>query len=347
MGKARFDRVAAGQAEERSLINLRASPMVARTVVRAVDEARRTLLREAEELFAQYAREGGFATPALARAYLQTPLSPNEEAVLMRAIAKLPEAKRRPYLVRLSSPAYRYRISHRQALAEATRIEGQRLAGNLRARVGPLLRERAADSFGRGYFGLQMGLDAGWSVTMPPRRALDALVKGTFTLVGVDKAGPGYTEDVQRAILKGMLEGKPLSAIGQYVNETTKERDLGRATAFARTAVTAVCNEGEQAALRDAGIDRYVYIATLDEKTCPVCGALDGKVFNVADGEAGTNLPPMHQNCRCTHAAALTAEAMRGLQRRGRDASGKTVTVPMDTTYSEWKVKFYPDGTGD
>lgn len=42
------------------------------------------------------------------------------------------------------------------------------------------------------------------------------------------------------------------------------------------------------------GIERYKFLATLDTRTCPICGELDGKIFLVSEREMGVNCPPMH-----------------------------------------------------
>lgn len=42
-------------------------------------------------------------------------------------------------------------------------------------------------------------------------------------------------------------------------------------------------------------IKQEVIFATLDHRTCIVCGALDGKVFKVGEGPC----PPFHTYCRC------------------------------------------------
>lgn len=42
-------------------------------------------------------------------------------------------------------------------------------------------------------------------------------------------------------------------------------------------------------------IKQEVILATLDHRTCVVCGALDGKVFRVGEGP----YPPFHTYCRC------------------------------------------------
>lgn len=41
-------------------------------------------------------------------------------------------------------------------------------------------------------------------------------------------------------------------------------------------------------------------MATMDARTCEVCGALDGKHFPIKDATPGVNFPPMHPNDRCT-----------------------------------------------
>jgi SPP1 gp7 family putative phage head morphogenesis protein len=43
-------------------------------------------------------------------------------------------------------------------------------------------------------------------------------------------------------------------------------------------------------------LDGYIWIATLDNKTCTYCGSRDQKVINDINGQ----FPPPHYNCRCT-----------------------------------------------
>lgn len=46
------------------------------------------------------------------------------------------------------------------------------------------------------------------------------------------------------------------------------------------------------------GIEEYEFIA--EPTACPICAALNGKVFKVKDMAAGINSCPMHANCRCS-----------------------------------------------
>lgn len=49
-----------------------------------------------------------------------------------------------------------------------------------------------------------------------------------------------------------------------------------------------------------AGYKEYEFMATLDERTCPICSALDGKRFPISAARVGVNYPPLHEGCRCT-----------------------------------------------
>lgn len=56
----------------------------------------------------------------------------------------------------------------------------------------------------------------------------------------------------------------------------------------------------------------------------------------------GQNYPPIHPNDRCTTVAEFDDEAIEGLQRRARDENGKSILVPQNTTYEQWKQEYMP-----
>lgn len=95
--------------------------------------------------------------------------------------------------------------------------------------------------------------------------------------------------------------------------------------------------DGELYSYGEAGIDQYAYLATLDLRTCPKCGVLDGKVFKVSEAQPGVNYPPMCDSCRCTTVAHFDDEFTVGAQRWSRSpVTGKGELVPANITYSQW-----------
>ena len=93
----------------------------------------------------------------------------------------------------------------------------------------------------------------------------------------------------------------------------------------------------------DLNLEQYEYLATLDKRTCKDCGALDGKVFKVADAVTGLNYPPMHPNDRCTTVPYYKEDEFGSDDTRiARDENGKNIKVPANMSFNEWK-KMYVD----
>ena len=85
------------------------------------------------------------------------------------------------------------------------------------------------------------------------------------------------------------------------------------------------------------GLKEYKYLATLDCRTCAVCGALDGKVFKVSEAQTSINFPPMHPNDRCTTVPKIPGVESSGGRIAHDPESGKNYTVPASMNYEEWR----------
>lgn len=59
-------------------------------------------------------------------------------------------------------------------------------------------------------------------------------------------------------------------------------------------------NQATKTGYSKAGVSKYEYLASPDERLCDICGALHGKQFNLAQSSEGTNYPVLHPRCRCT-----------------------------------------------
>ena len=73
-----------------------------------------------------------------------------------------------------------------------------------------------------------------------------------------------------------------------------------RPNSIARTETIRVANEGLKDMYTNNNILSYRYLAALDDRTSDICKSLNGRVFLTKDGIPGTNMPPMHVNCRST-----------------------------------------------
>lgn len=113
-----------------------------------------------------------------------------------------------------------------------------------------------------------------------------------------------------------------------------------QAAAIVRTVsghVTTQAREATYAEMEDV-LEGVQWVATLDTKTCPTCGPLDGRVFPVKEGPR----PPAHWNCRCTTAPVTKSlESILGKRKAKETVSESTRAsmdgqVPESVTYTEW-----------
>lgn len=85
--------------------------------------------------------------------------------------------------------------------------------------------------------------------------------------------------------------------------DTGKENALYAANRIAVTETARVQSETALESFRRSGVEKMIWITEMDERTCDVCGPLDGEIFDVDGAQIGGELPPMHPFCRCSVAA--------------------------------------------
>lgn len=94
---------------------------------------------------------------------------------------------------------------------------------------------------------------------------------------------------------------------------------------------------------QEDGVEKYQILATLDGKTCELCGNMDGKIYAITDAVIGKNVPPFHPGCRCTTTPYYDDMDLSDMPRIARNPqTGETYEVPGDMTYNKWKKTFKP-----
>lgn len=87
--------------------------------------------------------------------------------------------------------------------------------------------------------------------------------------------------------------------------------------------------------------DGMLYVATLDDRTCPICGPYDGEEFPIRPGSGESAGPeiPQHPRCRCTYTPVVSSWEDIGLDPKylppGTRAS-MNGEVPDTLTYTDW-----------
>lgn len=148
---------------------------------------------------------------------------------------------------------------------------------------------------------------------------------------------------IETTFMQGLAMGKGVKDIAKQV-----ANDCNVAYKSALRLVTTesghIANEATFDSYKEHGVEQYRYVASPDERTCPICGTLDGEVFKMSEKEEGINHPEMHPNCRCTTVAFYDKDELSDMlktTRIAKDEEGKWFDIPSDMTYKEWYKKIY------
>lgn len=267
-------------------------------------------------------------------------LSEQETAELLVELRKLyEETGNTEALAKLNAPAYGYRISRLQAARRAINAELDKLAGQEEQAGSRQLVKAYDDSYYKTMYDTLPDVP-GTPITPLSQdvvnQALQNQWKGENYSSRVWKNRDVLASEGGRIIDAGFTAGK---SIQQMTVELSDLMDVGAyaAARLLRTEVNRMHNDAAIQSYKAMGIQEYTYLATLDARTCAVCGALDLKVFRVDEAKTGINLPPMHPNDRCTIAPKIPGVDSDG-NRVARDPeTGKNYKVPSGTTYEEWR----------
>lgn len=126
--------------------------------------------------------------------------------------------------------------------------------------------------------------------------------KQWFGINGVNKELQNKIFD---SVADGLKESESMTQLRNRVSELFVEAKNMRSLRIARTEATRILNQGTIQAFKSSGVSgQKEWIATMDERTCPWCRALDGKKVGLSetfesDGMA-LDHPPRHPNCRCS-----------------------------------------------
>ena len=139
---------------------------------------------------------------------------------------------------------------------------------------------------------------------------------------------------LERTLTQGIIRGSAPRKIAEAIAKETG-RELYAAKRLVLTESAEMAERASEEGYRELGVKEIEIVVALDERTCEVCGEMDGKHFPLDKAEGLT--PPFHPNCRCTTVPYFDDEFTQGEERAAKDEDGKTYYVPADMTYKEWK----------
>ena len=195
------------------------------------------------------------------------------------------------------------------------------------------------DSYYKAIYNVQRGTGIGFSFNKLDNNVMNNLLSEKWS-------GANYSERIWTntdILAKELSEVIGSALIGGRGAEVTAKEIRDRfsvakhyAERLVRTEMNYYDNQADAMAYEEMGIDEFVPVATLDNRTSAYCAEIDGKHFKYSEMEIGVNYPPFHPNCRCTTRGFLGKETEKMLTRRARNpVTGGTETIP-NMTYNEW-----------
>ena len=318
---------------------------------KAYDKAIKDINEDINNIFRNYQINTGLSSSEC-RKILNSKISDKELASIKERIRyiKDDDIKKQLY-AELNSKAYKARITRLEALKDSINVNTKRVADTELQATTKLYTNNIQDAYYRTLFDIQKGVKLGFNVAEMPDETIQEILKNNWSGEHYSKRiwnnSKVFASKLEDTLISGIMAGHSVKKIAKELEEYTSYGKFATER-LTRTETTYMCNMAEIESYKECGIDKYIFLATLDLRTSKQCRQHDGKIYKVSEAKPGVNLPPLHAYCRSTTIADMDSEGLENLSRRARDpVTGKTYIVPGDMNYEEWHKKFVVNKYGE
>ena len=113
--------------------------------------------------------------------------------------------------------------------------------------------------------------------------------------------------DLEKMLVRSFTRGENPRVMARELRDRFKVTGY-QAERLARTETARMQTAIQRDSLEENGIKQYEYIA--EPTACRICGAIDGKIFNLKGLVVGKNASPMHPSCRCRISPYVSSDDM-------------------------------------
>ena len=316
---------------------------------KAYEKAAKDLQKDIDKIFVKYAT-GHNMTLSEARKALNGKIPNNVDELRLRLAQTSNEELKKSILAELNKTAYKARITRIEALKQSLSVNYKLLADKeLKLSKKSYIRT-IKEAYYRTCYNFQSGINLAFDVANINTRAVNMILNtewfGRNYSDSVWNNTQALVDRLDETITSGFLSGKSLKDIAKNIAELSNF-GMFVAERLVRSETTFFNNQAALQGYKEVGIEKYVYVATLDARTCSCgkngkvgCQQLDRKVFKISEQEPSKNCPPMHAFCRCTVRSYINDEILNRAKSRARDPeTGKTYLVG-NMSYEDWKNQY-------
>lgn len=238
--------------------------------------------------------------------------------------------------------AYEYRMKRLTALLERTNKRMQELYGVTLNDTTEFLRSIIPEAYYHTIFDIAQGTGYQPMFSAVNNRLIDKIINENWSGQNYSKRiwrnTDALTEKIRGVLTEAAMSGESIYKTSRKLSEAFAVSEYV-SKRLIQTETTYACGQAELASYNELDIAEYKYVATLDERTCPICGGHDGEIYLVKDAKPGVNYKPMHPHCHCDMLAYF-GEEYEPKERAARDENGNRIRVPADMTYKDWYKKY-------
>ena len=113
----------------------------------------------------------------------------------------------------------------------------------------------------------------------------------------------GQIDELKNVLKESFDDNKNLIEISEEIQKRVKPEELkgmspeARSQTIARTETTRTAANGSINHYATGGIEQARFVATISDRTCPICEGLNGQIVGLQEAK---NVIPVHVGCRCT-----------------------------------------------
>lgn len=332
------------RAAQRMYVDMRTAEEAAEDIRKLYRRASLYIQSQGQDIFEAFRRQTGL-TEAEARYYLTHAKSPADIQAVIEFAKQIQDPVRRQEILNwLKASATQSRLARLATLHEAIDNLVPLLYVQELALHQNVYRKILQDSYLHKVFDIQQYSGFGKFVSPMDTKRIDKLMHMRWLGSNYSSRLWGNTQRLAKSLrdelMVSWLTGRPQLAAWRAIDAEFHKGQMA-ARRLVRTESNYLANQAHKEAYKDSGVDKYIYVATLDMKTSKICRSLDGKVFLVKNAQPGKNYPPMHPWCRSTTIAWIPDALLAKMKRKARDpVTGKNYTVPANMTYNEWYKKY-------
>lgn len=250
----------------------------------------------------------------------------------------------REWAKELENASAKFHISRLEAL----QIQMQQHLEELYGGYTDDLDKAMGDTYRQGYYktayNIQTGIHMGFDIGQIPKDQVDTVLKKPWAADGQNFSDRIWTDkakllnNLEDILTQGLVRGDPLQKMARELSHRM-DVSLSNAARLITTESAYFASKGEYDCMKELGVEKYEFVATLDRRTSDICRSMDGKVIPMKDFKPGVTAPPLHCYCRSCTVPHVEDVAIK-MKRAARDQkTGKTILID-DMPYEEWYEKF-------